>query len=66
MEAHSDAYLKESAEVFGWHPSSVLKRLRTLKLRKKKSTFHKEQDPKQGEAYLEKNQRHSQRNGRLS
>ena len=32
----------------------MLKRLRKLRLREKKSTFYKEQDPKQVEAYLEK------------
>ena len=36
VEAHPDAYLKEIAEVFGCHPSSVLKRLRKLRLREKK------------------------------
>ena len=40
--------------VFGCHSSSVLKRLRKLWLREKKSTFYKEQAPKQVEAYLEK------------
>ena len=54
VEEHPDAYLKEIAEVFGCHPSSVLKRLRKLRYAKKKSTFYKEQDPKQVEAYLEK------------
>ena len=36
VEEHPDAYLKEIAEVFGCHPSSVLKRLRTLGLTRKK------------------------------
>ena len=54
VEEHPDAYLKEIAEVFGCHPSSVLKRLRKLRLREKKNTFYKEQAPKQVEAYLEK------------
>ena len=36
VEAPPDAYLKEVAEVFGCHPSSVLKRLRKLRLREKK------------------------------
>ena len=54
VEAHPDAYLKEIAEVFGCHPSSVLKRLRKLGITQKKSTFYKEQAPKQVEAYLEK------------
>ena len=54
VEAHPDAYLKEIADVFGCHPSSVLKRLRKLRLREKKNTFYKEQAPKQVEAYLEK------------
>ena len=53
MKAHPDAYLKEIAEVFGCHLSSVLKLLRKLRLRKKKSTFYKEQDLKQVETYLE-------------
>ena len=44
----------KKSQVFGCHPSSVLQRLRKLRLRKKKSTFYKEQDPKQVEAYLEK------------
>ena len=65
VETHPDAYLKEIAEVFGCHPSSVLKRLRKLRFREKKSTSYKEQDPKQGEVYLEKNQRHSQRKARI-
>ena len=43
VEEHPDTYLKEIAEVFGCHPSSVLKRLRKLRLREKKSTFCKEQ-----------------------
>ena len=54
MEAHPDAYLKEIAEVFGYHPSSVLKLLRKLRLHEKKITIYKEQAPKQVEAYLEK------------
>ena len=54
VEEHPDAYLKEIAEVFGCHPSSAMKRLRKLRLREKKSTFYKEQNPKQVEAYLEK------------
>ena len=32
MEAHPDAYLNETAEIFGSHPSSVLKQLRKLRL----------------------------------
>ena len=36
VEAHPDAYLKEISEVFSCHPSSVLKRLRKLRLREKK------------------------------
>ena len=36
VEAHPDAYLKEIAEVFGCHPSSVLKRLRKLGITRKK------------------------------
>ena len=54
IEEHPDAYLKEIAEVFGRHSSSVLKRLRKFRLREKKSTFYKEQYLKQVEAYLEK------------
>ena len=51
VEEHPDAYLKEIAEVFGCHPSSVLKRCESLGFAKKKSTFYKEQAPKQVEAY---------------
>ena len=36
VEEHPDAYLKEIAEVFGCHPSSVLKRLRKLGITRKK------------------------------
>ena len=36
VEEHPDAYLKEIAEVFDWPLSSVLKRLRKLRLREKK------------------------------
>ena len=36
IEEHPDAYLKEIAEVFGCHPSSVLKRLRKLGITRKK------------------------------
>ena len=36
VEAHPDAYLKEIAEFFGCYSSSVLKRLRKLRLREKK------------------------------
>ena len=32
VEAHPDAYLNETAEVSGCHPSSVLKQLRKLRL----------------------------------
>ena len=54
MEAHPDAYLKEIAEIFGCYSSSVQEQLQKLRLREKKSTFYKEQAPKQVEAYLEK------------
>ena len=54
VEEHPDAYLKEIAEVFGCHPSSVLKRLRKLGItRKKRAHFTKNTPPKQVEAYLE-------------
>ena len=36
VEEHPDAYLKEIAEFFGYHPSSVLKRLRKLGITRKK------------------------------
>ena len=46
VEAHPDAYLKEIAEVFGCHPSSVLKRLRKLGItRKKRVPFIKNKPP---------------------
>ena len=46
VEAHPDAYLKEIAEVFGCHPSSVLKRLRKLCItRKKRVPFIKNKPP---------------------
>ena len=45
-EDHPDAYLKEIAEVFGCHPSSVLKRLRKLGItRKKRVPFTKNKTP---------------------
>ena len=46
VEEHPDAYLKEIAEVFGCHPSSVLKRLRKLGItRKKRVPFTKNKSP---------------------
>ena len=46
IEEHPDAYLKEIAEVFGCHPSSVLKRQRKLRLReKKRAHFTKNKTP---------------------
>ena len=46
VEAHLDAYLKEITEVFGCHPSSVLKRLRKLGItRKKRAHFTKNKTP---------------------
>ena len=42
LQARPDAYLKELAEFFDCHSSFVLKRLRKLWLREKKSTFYKE------------------------
>ena len=46
VEEHLDAYLKEIAEVFGCHPSSVLKRLRKLRLcEKKRIRFTKNKPP---------------------
>jgi len=55
VKIHHDAYLKEIAEVFGYHSFSALKRLRKLGFREKKSTFYEE--PlllEQVETYLEK------------
>jgi len=46
VEEHPDAYLKEIAEVFGCHPSSVLKRLRKFGItRKKRAHFTKNKTP---------------------
>ena len=46
IEEHPDAYLKKIAEVFGCHPSSVLKRLRKLGItRKKRVPFTKNKTP---------------------
>ena len=46
IEEHPDAYLKEIAEVFGCHLSSVLKRLRKLGItRKKRVHFTKNKTP---------------------
>jgi len=46
VEEHPDVYLKEIAEVFGCHPSSVLKRLRKLGItRKKRAHFTKNKTP---------------------
>ena len=46
VEEHPDAYLKEIAEVFDCHPSSVLKRLRKLGItRKKRVLFIKNKTP---------------------
>ena len=46
VQEHPDAYLKEIAEVFGCHPSSVLKRLRKLGItRKKRVHFTKNKTP---------------------
>ena len=46
VQEHPDAYLKEIAEVFGCHPSSVLKRLRKLGItRKKRVHFTKNKPP---------------------
>ena len=46
VEEHPDAYLKEIAEVFGCHPSSVLKRLRKLGItQKKRAHFTKNKPP---------------------
>ena len=46
VEEHPDAYLKEIAEVFGCHPSSVLTRLRKLGItRKKRVPFTKNKTP---------------------
>ena len=46
VEEHPDVYLKEIAEVFGCHPSSVLKRLRKLGItRKKRAHFTRSKTP---------------------
>ena len=65
VEAHPDAYLKEIAEVFGCHPSSVLKRLRKLRLREKKEYLLQRASPQTSRGIFGKNQRHSQRNARI-
>ena len=50
---HPDVYLKEIAEVFSCHSSSVLKRLRKLRLREKKHMLQRT-SPKEVETHLEK------------
>ena len=64
-EAHPDAYFKEIAEVFGCHPSSVLKRLRKLRLREKKERILQRTRPQTRRGVFRKNQRHSQRKDRI-
>ena len=46
VEEHPAAYLKEIAEVFGCHSSSVLKRLRKLWLHEKRTHVTKNKPPK--------------------
>jgi len=53
VEEHPDAYLKEIAEVFGCHPSSVLKRLRKLRLREKKEYLLQRTRPGQSNALFD-------------
>ena len=65
VEAHPDAYLKEIAEVFGCHPSSVLKRLRKLGITRKKEYILQRTRPQTSRGVFRKNQRHSQRKARI-
>ena len=65
VEEHPDAYLKEIAEVFGWHPASVLKRLRKLRLREKKEYLLQRTRPETSRGVFRKNQRYSQRKARI-
>ena len=45
VEEHPDAYLKEIAEVFGCHPSSVRSGCESLVSRKKRVPFTKKKPP---------------------
>ena len=65
VEAHPDAYLKEIAEVFGCHPSSVLKRLRKLGITRKKERILQRTRVQTSRSIFRKNQRHSQRKARI-
>ena len=65
VEEHPDAYLKEIAEVFGCHPSSVLKRLRKLGITQKKEYILQRTRPQTSRGVFRKNQRHSQRKARV-
>ena len=65
VEAHPDAYLKEIAEILGCHSSSVLKRLRKLRLREKKEYILERTSPQTSRGVFRKNQRHSQRKARI-
>ena len=65
VEEHPDAYLKEIAKDFGCHPSSVLKRLRKLRLREKKEHILQRIRPQTSRSIFRKNQRYSQRKARI-
>ena len=65
VEEHPDAYLKEIAEVFGCHPSSVLKRLRKLGITRKKEYLLQRTRPETSRGVFRKNQRQSQRKLRM-
>ena len=64
VEEHPDAKIKEIAKILGCHSSSVLKRLRKLRLAKKRVHFTKK-SPQTSRGIFRKNQRHSQRKARI-
>ena len=65
VEEHPDVYLKEIAEVFGCHPSSVLKRLRKLGITRKKEHILQGARPQTSRGVFRKNQRHSPKKARI-
>ena len=65
VEEHPDAYLKEIAEVFGCHPSSVLKQLRKLGITRKKEHLLQRTSPQTSRGVFRKNQSRSQSNARI-
>ena len=65
IEAHPDAYFKEIAEVFSFHPASVQKQLRKLWLREKKEYILQRTSSQTRRGIFRKNQRHFQRKARL-